>query len=301
MTNVVDVSVVIPTRSRPDAVVRAARSALDQTSPPREVLVVVDGPDPATVTALEQIGDDRIQVISHPKSRGAGAARNTGVSAASGRYLAFLDDDDAWLPRKLERQLQLLEQAADPDRVLVGCQGRWEGDRTTTIWPTRAPRTDEQIAEYLFLRRTAGEGVLATPTLLLTTGLARSHPFPEHLATHEEWDWMLDLQRAGVRPLVVMEPLVRVDARMGRTSVSSGGKWRASLAWGLTRASDLGPKAFAAFVLNEVARAALGAHAGPVAYLAVGMVGLTGRVRLLDLARFGLRPLVLALRRARQR
>ncbi len=301
MSGVVDVTVVIPTRSRPASVTNAVRSALDQTRPPREVIVVVDGPDPETVSSLEGLADDRLRIICHEASRGAGAARNTGINAAHGHLLAFLDDDDEWLPGKLAHQMDILERANDPDHVVVSCQGRWEDGRDSVIWPTRAPRPDEQIAEYLFVRRSAGEGVLATPTLLLSTELAKTHPFPEHLATHEEWDWLLDLQLAGVRPLVVMEPLVVVDAKAGRNSLSSGDKWRASLAWGLARAKDLGPRAFSAFVLNETARTAVGSHAGALPYLAIGVVGLTGHARPLDLGRFWLRPVVLGMRRIRRR
>src|ERR1700712_2915091 len=99
------VSVVVPTRGRPSVVVGAVASALDQTVPPHEVVVVVDGPDDESVAALEALQDPRVRVHVHERRRGAGAARNTGVRLAEGVLVAFLDDDDRWLPTKLQRQI----------------------------------------------------------------------------------------------------------------------------------------------------------------------------------------------------
>src|SRR4051812_33536788 len=102
-----EVSVVIPTRGRPDWAPRAVDQALSQTLRTIEVLVVVDGPDPATVEALARIGDPRLRVIELPESGGAPAARNVGVRHARADWVALLDDDDGWLPTKLAAQLEL--------------------------------------------------------------------------------------------------------------------------------------------------------------------------------------------------
>src|SRR4051794_35950317 len=103
------VSVVIPTCQRPELASRAVRSALAQTYADIEVIVVIDGPDPATTTALAGIGDDRIRVIALPERRKAPNARNVGARAARGRWTALLDDDDEWRPQKLAVQLRLAE------------------------------------------------------------------------------------------------------------------------------------------------------------------------------------------------
>ncbi len=95
------VSVVIPTRNRPHLVGRAVRSALAQTLDAIEVIVVVDGPDEATLQALRQIDDARLRVKTLPRNLGPGEARNAGVGEAQSRWIAFLDDDDEWFPRNL--------------------------------------------------------------------------------------------------------------------------------------------------------------------------------------------------------
>lgn len=285
------VSVVIPTRGRPESVVAAVRSAQQQTVRPHEIIVVIDGPDEATLNALESLGDPRLRIVPLASSLGAGAARNAGVAAATSRWIAFLDDDDVWLESKLATQLAHLADLTEPDGHVVGCQVLWNDGRRERVWPTRAPRAGEPVAHYLFIRRHAGEGLLPTPSIMLSRERALATPFPTHLRTHEEWDWFLDLERNGSSFTVVTEPLVRVDARPHRSSVSSDATWRFSLAWALNRADHLGPEALSAFVLNEVARNAVASRAPVRALVAILAVGLTGRPGFRDVVRFFGRPL----------
>ena len=103
------VSAVIPTRNRPAFVGRAVRSALNQTLQSVEVIVVVDGPDERTVYALAQISDSHLRIISLKESVGAQEALNVGVRESHGLLVAFLGDDDEWLPTKVERQLRVAQ------------------------------------------------------------------------------------------------------------------------------------------------------------------------------------------------
>src|SRR3954465_7064913 len=108
------VSAVIPTRNRPDLVCRAVRSALNQTYPNFEVVVVVDGPDPATVAVLEELRSPRVRIIALPENVGGSEARKIGPPEARGEWVALLDDDDEWMNRKVERQLEaILKQSPD--------------------------------------------------------------------------------------------------------------------------------------------------------------------------------------------
>lgn len=101
-----DVSVVIPTRSRWHLLSTAALpSALEQEDVALEVIVVDDGSQDETSLRLDELEDPRLVVIRHEVSRGVAAARNAGISAARGRWVSFLDDDDLWAPRKLRAQV----------------------------------------------------------------------------------------------------------------------------------------------------------------------------------------------------
>lgn len=105
------VSAIIPTRNRSSKLRRAIDSVLRQTYQDFEIIVVSDGSTDDTEQAVASFPDARIRLITHESARGASAARNSGIRVARGKYLAFLDDDDAWLPDKLEIQVPVLDQA----------------------------------------------------------------------------------------------------------------------------------------------------------------------------------------------
>src|SRR5262245_46065882 len=106
------VSVVIPTYNRATLVVRAVRSVLSQTFPDLEVLVVDDASSEDVFDAVMRFGDPRVRYWRHAVNRGVAAARNTAMAHASGEFIAFLDDDDEWLPDKLMTQLDRLRRAS---------------------------------------------------------------------------------------------------------------------------------------------------------------------------------------------
>jgi len=111
------ISVVIPTFNRAQQVQAALRSVLAQTYPELEVIVVDDGSTDGTDHALHTLinrerGGRAVHYVFQP-NRGQSAARNKGVDQLRGRWTAFLDSDDVWLPEKLERQVRALEQFED--------------------------------------------------------------------------------------------------------------------------------------------------------------------------------------------
>ena len=88
------VSVIIPAYNRREAIAGAVRSVLCQSFSDMEVLVVDDGSTDGTVEALSVVDDPRMRLIAHPTNRGVSAARNTGLHAATGDWVAFQDSDD---------------------------------------------------------------------------------------------------------------------------------------------------------------------------------------------------------------
>src|SRR5438552_18101942 len=110
------VSIIIPSFNSAQFVVDAVESALKQTAGEPEVIVVDDGSTDDTQARLAPCRD-RIVVI-HQANGGLSAARNTGLRAATGEFVGFLDADDAWHPRKVELQLKALHR--DPKLGLVG-------------------------------------------------------------------------------------------------------------------------------------------------------------------------------------
>lgn len=249
------VSVVIPTAGR--STVRAAvLSALDQTCAPLEVIVVVDTTECNIPSVLCDITNS-IRVF-FTGGIGPSGARMRGVTESRGQFIAFLDDDDTWVPEKLERQLAALQPALATQRhVLVSCRVaviNGDGKRLTTL-PSRVLSSQERIASYLFRRTsiTFGEGALATPTLMCDRELLDLEPLDLQLSLHEDWDWLLRVgERHDVAIRMCPDVLVNVSVADER-SISRLADWSASLRWLERRSAQLTARERGDFLLCHTA------------------------------------------------
>jgi len=127
------VSVITPTLNRLAFLRRALESLVSQTYADFEAIVVVDGTSPELAEFVEGHPDPRVRLVQRETTGGTAAARNAGLEFALGRYIGFLDDDDLWLPTKLERQVPLLDAGEDVVHSLVyvaGEDGRIYGGPT---------------------------------------------------------------------------------------------------------------------------------------------------------------------------
>ena len=196
------VSVVIPVFNRQTAVLRAIDSVLAQTVQDFEVIVVDDASTDETAAEVTAIPDPRIRLVRHDRRRGGSAARNSGIRASTGPYVAFLDSDDEWLPSKLERQLQVFEQAGD-DLGLVYTSAEWVYPHgTVRIVRRRYP----ELAHSLLAENVIGETSLG---MVRRQVLEELGGFDETLPSCQDMDlWLRICQR--YRADVVPEPLVRV-------------------------------------------------------------------------------------------
>jgi len=101
------VSVIIPSKNRPDYVIQALDSVLAQTYKNIEIIVVDDGSTTPLEPLLRERYGRQLAFVRHEQSLGASAARNAGAQYSSGEFVAFLDDDDLWLPCKIEKQMKI--------------------------------------------------------------------------------------------------------------------------------------------------------------------------------------------------
>jgi glycosyltransferase involved in cell wall biosynthesis len=248
------VSAVIPTRNRPELVLRAVRSALSQTHENLEVVVVIDGPDSATRARLEGIGDSRLRVLELDKSVGGSSARNRGVEHATGEWVAFLDDDDEWLPEKIEKQLDVALSSSSLVPI-VSCYFIGRTPRGDYVWPRRVPRLHEPLCEYLFMRRSIffGETQLQTSLTFARRQLFQEVPFTEGLRRHQDTDWYLRVAGLeGVKVEFVHEPLAIWYLGDHRPRITAHNNWRDSLDWLRSRQDLITPRAYAGFVATQL-------------------------------------------------
>ncbi|QZY53058.1 glycosyltransferase family 2 protein [Leucobacter tenebrionis] len=246
------VSVVIPTVGRAD-LARAIASVRGQDySGDIEILVIADLADGALDQGLAAGAD---AVLYTGGGRRAGAARNLGIQHASHPYVAFLDDDDEWSPRKLTVQMPVLVSG---EADVVGSQAVYRNPGTHTTSPpipTTVKREDQPFAEYLFRRRRASVGrpTIFSITLVARTELARRVPWDETLPRHQDWDWLDRLERAGASIMQIPEPLATVWTGSDG-SISSSADWRSSLAWAQTRRGVWDPSVLSDFLAGQVLR-----------------------------------------------
>ncbi|MFF5174004.1 glycosyltransferase family 2 protein [Micromonospora sp. NPDC000089] len=249
-----DVSVVIPTFARPPLVTRAVRSALAQTMTDLEVVVVIDGPDPATREALAQVDDARLRVVELPEQGGAPNARNAGVLEARAPWVAFLDDDDEWLPHKLAVQLEVA-RGAGARLPIVASRLFNKTPRAEFVMPRRLPEPGEPISEYLTVRRGLfhGDGFIQTSTIMAPTELMRRVPFTVGLRRQQELDWTLRaLDHDDVELLFADEPLVLWWQDEDRPRISLNSPWEAQLEWLQASRRLVTPKAYAAITMSII-------------------------------------------------
>jgi len=113
-----EVSIILPTHNRSHLLVRSVGSVLSQTFQNYELIVISDGSTDNTDQIILNFHDSRIIYLKHETSKGASAARNTGIHKSKGKYIAFLDDDDEWVSNKLSMQIPVIRNS-DPKVGLV--------------------------------------------------------------------------------------------------------------------------------------------------------------------------------------
>lgn len=180
------VSVVIPTYDRPSLVERAIDSVLRQTFEDLECIVVDDcSPTDETAAVVESYEDSRLRYHRLSSNSGPSAARNAGIERAEGEYLAFLDDDDRWLPEKLERQVALLDEL-DDDVGMVYCWMDYRRPDGTVLREYRP-----QLRGNIFPKTLDAQPIGACSTLLARAGVVRSiDGFDESLPRGNDGDFI---------------------------------------------------------------------------------------------------------------
>ncbi|MGU3432766.1 glycosyltransferase family 2 protein [Actinomycetes bacterium M1A6_2h] len=211
------VSVVIPTTGRP-SLRNAAESALAQSYPPLEVIVVSDD-----ASRLDLPSDARITTVLSTERVGASRARQLGIDAARGDVVALLDDDDVWFERKLETQLSYA-QSFGVDRWVASARVTVSGGASRhSIWPATVIAPHQSVGDYLFRFRQFGFGgsSLPTSTLVFPRTIAASVPWNAPAgAVHDDPTWLMAVRSRFPDVPIAQCPYTLAEYRITAGSVS---------------------------------------------------------------------------------
>ena len=236
----VRVSAIITTHNRADLLPRAVQSVLSQTFTDHEVIIVDDGSTDHTQEVMAAQRDLRIRYLRHETAMGPCAARNIGIDNARGEYVAFLDDDDEWLPEKLSLQVRALE-AEDAIVALAYCWYDYvdDSDGVRRQGPRRLIEGDIH-GSMLALDIPA-----PTSTYLMRTRPARRLRFDEDLTMSTDLDFLVRLS-CQWRVALVREVAMLMHEKHGARSIDKPGYLNRQVAYLLSHsekfAEELGSR-----------------------------------------------------------
>lgn len=214
MSEMKTVSVVIPAFNREATVLRAINSALGQTYPVLEVIVVDDCSSDGTVGMVESVDDYRVRIIRNPVNSGACRSRNVGIEAAVGDYIALLDSDDEWLPEKLEKQMAALDETGAD---VCTCRFRRSSSESNDAHGDLAGVLPDCSPGLLKRRELVRRSLVSTQTILANKEVFRSYLFDETMPRFQDYEWTI---RASGRYAFYLVDDVLVDVYMQNDSIT---------------------------------------------------------------------------------
>lgn len=198
------VSVVIPTYNRVNNLKRALESVLNQTYENLEIIVVSDGSTDGTDNFMNSFRkrDSRIEYVSYFPNKGGNYARNRGIKAAQGEYIAFLDDDDEWEKEKIELQLNEIKKNPNVGLVYTGINIIYNQENINYY---SLPKKSGNLSKDILISNHIG----TTSSVMVKTDLVHNvGMFDENLRALQDYDlWIRICQKTEVS--YVNKPLVR--------------------------------------------------------------------------------------------
>jgi len=239
------ISVIIPYFKNANEIKRSLVGVLKQTYQNFEVLIINDASTDweMGLQIINSFSDNRITTISHTNNKNGAAARNTGVKAAKGEYIAFLDADDEWLPAHLEDSLTKIK---NENSDISYCQAKVSNKSGISVMPSKGIVKSQTISDYLFVQG----AVMFTPTLVIKSSLAEKVLFNEELQRHQDYDFLLRCEANQVKVTFVNKPNVIVHWENNNPN-TKGGTWDFSLQFALDYNKYFTPKAYSRFILKN--------------------------------------------------
>lgn len=218
-----------------------------QTFTDFEIIIVIDGVDTRSKAVIEQLSEPRLRYIELSQKVGGAEARNAGVRAANGNWIALLDDDDEWLPNKLEIQLTAATTSQNDETLVTSlyiCRAPGFAD---VMRPRRLPEKGERICDFMFDLLC----YFQTSTFFFSRSLYLRVPFDGSLLFFQDIDWILRISQDHTFKLVVVDqPLSIYHVPADRSSITTNLDWQARLRWGADRRHLLTKRAYSRFIVG---------------------------------------------------
>lgn len=187
------ISVIIPTFNREKTLFSSIESVLNQSYKNIELIIVDDNSSDGTEKLIKRIKDERVRYIKNSNNKGAAGARNVGIVAAQGNYIAFQDSDDIWLPEKLSEQMQVFEK--DEEIAMVYCAFEYnKGNVQYKIPSDHIPKSE--LEGYIF-HSLIKENKVGTVTIIIKKEcIYKVGAFNEELKALEDWELALRISKS---------------------------------------------------------------------------------------------------------
>lgn len=222
VTNCPKVSVIMPAYNSEEFIEQAIRSALNQTYSNLEVIVIDDNSSDTTKDIVERLAveDDRVKLIQNDHNLGAARSRNKGIDLCSGEYVALLDSDDIWYPRKLEVQMELaIKEKAD----IVYCSYAMIDEQG------HKKCSDFIVSEQITLDSTLAKNEIGCLTVILGPNVIRKYRF-SHEYYHEDFALWVQLLKDGMKAVGTKQVLaayrLRENSRAANKFNAAKRRWR---------------------------------------------------------------------------
>ncbi len=217
--NIPKVSVVIVTFNRPDYVPLAIQSVLDQTFQDFEIIVVDNGIEKPAESIVKKFNDARIKYLPQVENTGCSGGKNVGIKSAQGEYVAFLDDDDVWLPEKLELQIEVLEKASSDTGFCFTAitEVRDKGEINSQV-----PGGEDDYFEFA-LRKF--NGFLSSTLVIKRDVFEEVGLLSEDFPSHTDIDLIIRITKK-YRGVAINKPLIRMCLKSNHEQMGSSYKRR---------------------------------------------------------------------------
>jgi glycosyltransferase involved in cell wall biosynthesis len=214
MINHPTVSVIIPTYNRANFIDKAIKSVLNQNYQDFEIIVVDDGSTDNTEETVKSFNNFKIRYICHTNNQGVSAARNNGIRASRGKYIALLDSDDEWLPEKLDKQIKVFKSEF-PEVGVVYSNVLYIDESGKNMNKLGNPK---KIEGHIYEDLLGGNYVGTSSTLLIKKEcFNRVGSFDDLLDAENDWDMWIRIAKY-YRFVLIKVPLVKYRFHSNRIS-----------------------------------------------------------------------------------